>query len=287
MSTITIPPGNDNPVTQGAGTIFNQGPGEPGFDRYGPMIDPERFKKEYLFGIPLKAALTGEEITDETLKQFIRKGIGDFESSVRVPVNPVRITDRFDFERADDIAFGDRRTTRWPVLRVENLKALWPGRNEALAPNGPTQEVDYPTSWVSLQGDTGLIRIIPNSGTLVNADANFLSSSAYRAVVLGGLKAWPNLWRITYIAGMDYDQVPDAVNDCIGVMAAIRFLSMVAPAIFPILSQNVALDGMGQSVTTSGPQWLALRVQELQKQKDEMITQMKTHYSTDIFFAAF
>jgi hypothetical protein len=286
MSTITIPPGNDNPVTQGAGTVFNQGPGEPGFDRYGPLIDSERLKKEYLFGIPLKAALTGEEVDDETLKQFIRKGVGDFEAAVRVPLNPVRITDRFDFERADDIAFGTRRLTRWPVLKVENLKALWPGRNESLAPDGPTQEIDYPTSWVSLQGDQGLIRIIPNSGTLVNADANFLSSSAYRAVVLGGLKAWPNLWRVTYLAGMDYDMIPDLVNDCVGHMAAIKFLSMMAPALFPVVSQNVSIDGMGQSVSTAGPTWLQLRLQELQTERDRLVDLLKTHYGSDIFFAA-
>lgn len=282
-----IPPGNDNPVSAGAGVISNWGPGEPGFDRFGPLLDTDRFKKEYLFGIPLKAALTGEEVDDETLKQFIRKGIGDFETAVRVAVNPVRLTDRFDFERADDVAFGTRRLTRWPVLKVENLKALWPGRNEALAPSGPTQEVDYPTSWVSLQGDMGLIRVIPNSGTLVNADANFLSSSAYRSVVLGGLKSWPNLWRVTYIAGMDYDQVPDLVNDLIGTMAAIKFLSQMGPAIFPVVSQNISLDGMGQSVTTSGPTWLQLRIQELTSERDRMVEMQKTHYGTDIFFAAF
>lgn len=282
-----IPSGKDNPVTQGAGTPFNQGGGEPGFDRLGPLIDPERFKNEYLFGIPLKAALTGEEISLETLKQFIRKGVGEFESSVRVPLNPVRITDRFDFERADDLAFGTRRLTRWPVLKVENLKALWPGRNETLAPDGPTQEIDYPTSWVSLQGDQGLVRVIPNSGTLVNADANFLSSSAYRSVVLGGLKAWPNMWRITYIAGMDHDLIPDAVNDLVGTMAAIKALSVLAPAIFPVLSQSVTLDGMGQTVTTGGPQWLALRIQELIAEREKMVEELKVHYGTDIFFGAF
>jgi hypothetical protein len=283
---VSIPAGNDNPVTAGQGQIYNQGAGEPGFDRFGPIIDTDRFKKEYLFGIPLKAVLTGEVVTDDTLKQFIRKGISDFEASVRVPVNPVRIVDRFDFERADDLAFGTRRLTRWPVIKIENLKALWPGRNEALAPEGPTQEVDYPTSWVSLQGDQGLVRVIPNSGTLVNADANFLSSSAYRAVVLGGLKAWPNLWRITYIAGMDFDLIPDSVNDLIGILAAIKFLSQMGPAIFPVLSQNVSLDGMGQSTTTSGPTWLQLRIQELMAERDRMIEMLKTHYGTDIFFAA-
>jgi hypothetical protein len=280
-----IPSGSDNPVTQGAGTPFNEGQSQPGFDRYGPLLSPERFKKEYLFGVPMRAALTGDEIDEDTLKQFIRKGVGDFEAAVRVTVNPVRIDDRFDFERADDQGFGTRRLTRWPVLKVESLRALWPGRNESIP--GSTQEIDYPTSWVSLQGDMGLVRVIPNSGTMVNADAAFVSSSAYRSTILGGLKAWPNMWRITYIAGMEADKVPDAVNDLIGIMSAIKFLSQMGPAVFPVLNQSVGIDGMSQSVATSGPNWLQLRVAELSAERDRMVEILKTHYGTDIFFAAF
>jgi hypothetical protein len=279
--------GNDNPVTQGAGTNFNQGLQDPGFDRFGPILSVDRFRKEYLFGIPLRAVLTGEVMSDETLKQFIRKGISDFESSVRIPVNPVYVEDRFDFERADDLSFGTRKVTRWPVLKVEHLRALWPGRNEVLNATGNSQEIDYPTSWVSLLGDTGLIRIIPNSGTIVNSDVNFLASSAYRTIVLGGLKSWPNMWRIIYWAGIDRDKVPDVVNDLIGIMAALRVISMVAPMIFPLQSQAVGLDGMSQSVTTFGPRWLELRMQELMNERDRLVETLKGHYCTDIQFFAF
>lgn len=277
----------DNPVTAGAGTNFNQGLQDPGFDRYGPIIGVQRFKDEYLFGIPLKAALTGQVISDETIKSFIRKGISDFESSVRVPLNPVLITDRFDFERADDMSFGTRRLTRWPVLKIENLKALWPGRSEALSEFNETGEVDYPTSWVSLQGDTGLIRIVPNSGSIVNADTNFLASSAYRSIVLGGLKSWPNMWRITYWAGIDRDKIPDIVNDLVGIMAALKFLSQMGPAIFPLQSHSVGLDGMSQSVGTMGPGWLQLRMQDLAGERDRLVDQLKAHYCTDMAFMAF
>jgi hypothetical protein len=275
---------NDNPVVLGGATPLNDGLSEPGFDRYSAILDVDRFKKEYLFGIPLISPLTKQVVDDETLKNFIRKGIGDFETTVRVMVNPVRITDRFDFERADDLLFGTRRVTRWPVLKVENLKALWPGRMELY--EGNTQEIDYPTSWVSLQGDTGLIRIIPNSGTLVNADTNFVTSSGYKAIVLGGMKAWPNMWRVTYIAGMDFDKVPDVVNDLIGIMAAIKFLSMMGPAIFPVASQAVGLDGMSQSVGTGGPQWLQSRILELQAERDRLSGVLKSHYCTEMNMVA-
>ena len=278
--------GNDNPVISGAATPLNMGLGEPGFDRYGPIIDAQRVKDEYLFGIPLKAALTGQELTDDIIKQIIRKAIGDFETTVRVAVNPVRITDQMDFIRADDGQFGTKKVTRYPVLKVENLKALWPGRNDILSQFGSSQEIDYPTSWVSLLGDQGLIRVIPNSGTLVNADVNFLASSAYRSVVLGGLKSWPNMWRITYIAGMNPDQVPDIVNDCIGTMAAIRLLGQLGPAIFPLASHGIGIDGLSQSVATAGPQWLAGRLQELIAERDRAVDALKGYYGTDISFGA-
>lgn len=284
--------GDDNPVILGGlkqtGSM-NQGVHQPGFERVGPIITAERFKKEYLFGVPLVASLTGEKIEDDTLVKFILKGIGEFETSVRVPVHPVKIIDRFDFERADDLRFGTRRFTRWPVIKVEGLDALWPGRNESLGSvdEGLTQEINYPTSWVTLQGDTGLFRIIPNSGSLVNADVNFLASSAYRTVVLGGLKSWPNLWRVTYIAGFEKDCIPDIVNDLIGIMAAIKLLSQLGPAIFPVASQSVSIDGMSQGTGTGGPQWLSQRISELSAERDRLVTQLKQHYATDLQFWAF
>lgn len=273
--------GKDNPVIHGAATPMNLGEMEPGFkeERVGPILSVERFRNEYLFGVPKKAPLTGEELTDPILKNFILKAIGDFESSVRIPVHPVRIEDRFDFERADDVEFSIRRMTRWPVMKVESLKALWPGRTEG-------SEIDYPTSWVSLQGDTGLVRIMPNSGSLVNADASFVASAGYRGGLLGGMKHWPNMWRVTYIAGMDFDQVPEIVNDCIGIMASIKLLSGLGPILFPFNSQSIGIDGMSQSVATPGPQWLSQRMQDLTAERERLVTQLKSYYGTDILFGA-
>jgi hypothetical protein len=258
------------------------------FARTEPLITVDRIKDEYLFGIPLVASLTGQELPERVLRQAILKSVGDFETSVHIPAMPVRITDRFDFERADDMQFGMRQLTRFPILKIENLKALWPGRNDILmgVDGGTTQEVDYPTSWVTLQGDRGIFRIVPNTGSIVNADASFIASSAYRSIILGGLKQWPNMWRVTYIAGFPSDQVPILVNDLIGTFAAIRMLGMLGPAIFPVNSHATGIDGMSQSTSTAGPQWLANRLQELTAERDRLIAQVKAYYGTDIYFSA-
>ena len=269
----------DAPIITDSSSL-NEGEGEPGFTRVGPLLDPDRLKQEYLFGIFFKAALTGEEITNETLKQFIRKGISEFEIAVRIPVNPVRITERFNYERADDVQFGTRQLKRWPLLKVEALMALWPGRVDG-------QEANYPTNWVEPDGDTGLIRIIPRSGSDVQADINFIRAVGYQGITIGNIKHWPNLWRVTYVAGFEFDRIPDAVNDLIGTLAAIKFLSQMGPAIFPLNSYTIGVDGLSQGTGNAGPQWLAGRIQELAQERDRLIANLKSHYGTDIQLTVF
>jgi hypothetical protein len=94
------------------------------------------------------------------------------------------------------------------------------------------------------------------------------------------------MWRISYVAGFDFNKLPHVVNRLIGVMAAIQALSMLGPVIFPFAGQSISLDGMGQSVSTAGPQWLALRLQDLTAERDKLVLQMRAHYGTDLIMTA-
>lgn len=269
----------DKPIANTGTTILGQGEGEPGFTRSGPILDVDTFRLQYLFGIPLRAPLTGQEVTDDMLKMFIRKGISDFETSVRIPVSPVRKTDKINYERADDTQFGTRQLERWPVLKIEALQALYPGRHLG-------QEANYPTDWVVPQGDTGLIRIVPRSGTDVNANINFVTSVGYTGIQMNNFKHWPDLWSITYIAGFDFEKIPDVVNDLIGTLAAIKLLSQLGPALMPFNSRSIGLDGMSQGTSNGGPAWLAGRIADLIAERDRLVANLKSHYGTDIVMMA-
>lgn len=267
-------------------TVLNEGEGEPGFARSGPILSVERLKDEYLFGIPLASPLTGQVLSDVSFKNIIRKAIGDFETSVRIPISPVTITDKFNFERADDLAFGTRQTTRWPIIKVIKFAALYPGRFDGSATHDATlgsSEVLYPTSWVNFQGDCGVWTITPTNATLEDP-LSYIAAESYRAITLGAAKHWPNMWRLTYRAGFEFDKIPDIVNDLIGILAALRVLSMISPAAFPINSFSVGIDGMSQSTGNAGPQWLAGRVQDLISDRDRITQQLKAHYGTDQIF---
>lgn len=259
---------------------LDMGDADPSFTRTGPLLDPDRLKQEYLFGVPMRAVLTGEVISNDTMKRFISNAISDFETSVRVAVRPVRILQKFDFERADDISFGTRQMKRWPVTKVEKLSALWPGRSDG-------QEYNYPTDWVEMDGDTGLMRIVPRSSTEGSSNGQYISSGYAGIPLVGNFKSWPSLWRVQYIAGFEYDKVPHSVNHLIGILAAIQFLSQMGPAIFPYNSQSIGIDGMSQGTGSPGPQWLAGRIAELTAERDRLVANLRAHYGTDVMLAAF
>lgn len=254
----------------------NQGDGEPGQTRHGPLLSTEELRDEYLFGVPMKAPLTGQVISDETLKRFIRKAVAEVEQAVRIPVTPVKVVDeKHDFERADDLQFSTRKLMRFPVIQIDAVKALWPGRNDG-------QEIAFPTQWAELSPETGIVRLIPKTGTTVDSDVNFVFSSGYSGLAFMGMKSWPGMWRFSYTAGFPHDKIPDSINDLIGVIAALKLLSQMGPAIFPLGSYSTGIDGMSQSSSSAGPQWLAGRIKELSEERERMIMQLKQYYGTDI-----
>jgi len=266
--------------------IFNPGSSlltevQPGDSRVAPLLTVEDFKDGYLFGLPLKSALTGQEITDAILKKFILKGVAEAETTLRIAITPVRMVDKLDWERADDsgMAFGHKQLTRWPVQQIEELAIIWPGRDNVSA-------MLFPTNWVrSTLADKGLVRIVPISGTLQNANSAFIGSTGYAAMYFPGVRTWPAAFRITYIAGFLADQVPHVMNDYIGILAAKKFLSMMGPLIFPANSMAVATQGMSQSTATAGPQFLAQRMQELEAESLKLEVELKTYYGMDVMFS--
>lgn len=269
----------DNPINANPNGALQQGTGEPGFERTAPLITPDELVEDYLFGIPLVSALTGEQMTEESIKRAISKAVGDAETSVRIPIQPVRTVDQFDYERADDsMGFGTKRLTRFPLLQVEALQACFPGRN----PSDPNSYVNYPTQWVVPSGEHGLIRIVPVSGIPTGApgDVNLLPVIGYQGVLASNMKSWPNMWKITYTAGFNYDAIPIIVNDLIGTCAALRILSRLGPVVFPANAVAVGFDGMTQSTSTMGPQFLSQRMQELELERQRLTEAISNHYGS-------
>jgi len=284
---------NDNPVNGAAlKSSVGNGISEPHFSRTQPLITPQRIKAEFLFGIPLTSSLTNETMPDDTIKSFIEQAVGEAEISLNIPIQPVRKTDSFPFERADDWGLGLRSFSTWPVLKVERLYATFPGRmppNAALV--NEAGEVDFPTSWVRLGYETAspAFNILPVAGgdLILNQAPDNINFTPFRALFLTWMKTYPHVWTVQYMAGFDFDRIPIAVNTLVGLYAARAIMSQLGPVLFPHQSYGIGIDGMSQSVATPGPAFLAQKMQEIEMRIQEAEFKLRARFGTNLIVSVF
>jgi hypothetical protein len=72
------------------------------------------------------------------------------------------------------------------------------------------------------------------------------------------------------------------VNELIGVIAAMDVLSPLA-ATKQTTSHNLSADGLGQGVSTPGPQIYKIRMEELDIQRQQILLSLKTMYGQTLF----
>lgn len=248
---------------------------EPSFERYETLMDAERLKSDYLFGIPLKSALTNETITDETLQRFVVRATSLIEHDLKINITPVVYEERHDYRLVDYTHYSYTQLNHWPVQQVISWKAKYPNATDFL---------QYPTEWISVYGEFGMCQLTPTNGSLTQF--MITNDASYIPLLLGSRASWPQLWQITYLAGYANDRIPACINDLIGTAAALDALQVLAPVIFPYSGYGLGIDGVSQSISTGGPQWLQGRLQALAEKYQHLLDVAKSYYNKRILISA-
>jgi len=248
---------------------------EPGFERFESFLMVDRLKSDYLFGIPLKSALTQETIQDETLTRFIVRATSLVEHELKINITPVKYEDRYDYNLWDYQKYNYIQLNHWPVLQIESVKGKYPNAIDF---------IQYPKEWISLYGEFGMFQLTPTNGNITQF---FLTNDAtYIPLLLGSRAQWPQLWQVTYVAGFENDKIPACINDLIGTAAALDALNTLAPVLFPYTGYGIGLDGVSQSIATMGPQWLAARIAELKEKYAHLLDAARSYYNKRILVSA-
>jgi hypothetical protein len=175
-------------------------------------------------------------------------------------------------------AYIHLRAEHGPICSLEQLAIV-------LSDNNTIFEI--PPIWIEAANfSKNLINVIPllaaygvNSvqGAVGNAVIAFLT-------IIDGLNWVPAYWQIRYTAGLSNTegQVPVIVNELIGVIAAIKILSMLA-VLFINTSQSLSQDGISQSSSGPGPRIYQLRVEELTAQRNELVNKIRGIFSSKYF----
>lgn len=244
------------------------------FERYGSLPTADDLKQRALFGIPLKSALTGEEITDETIKHYIDAAISELEHELDLYITPVTFEEKHDYRRHEF-------TWSYNYLKLNHPNVICIERVQLTFSNDEEEQgfVDFPLEHVHLMPQEGVMQLVPAFGTSLSGFLlSAFSGTQFHALRAIGLHNFPGGVRVKYQAGFEKDKVPSAVVELIENMAAFKLLTFLGPLIFPHTSVGVSMDGVSQSVGTPGPNFLSNRIKDLNEIIEKQKLAIKGYY---------
>ena len=242
-----------------------------------PFLTPELFRSRYLLGLP--NFLLGEELLKpEILKDRIMMAMNETEAQIGTTVTREEFVDSLPFDWSLYKSFIHLKPRHSPIITLEDLSIV-----------ASNSEVIFtvPSVWVHPANfSIGQINVIPllaafgatsTTGSPITASGQG-AGVAFLAIwgAAGGNQNVPAYWQVTYSSGLSNreGQVPVLVNQLIGTNAAINIISQAA-TFFLTTSQSQSQDGISQSSSTLGPRAFALRIEELTKNRDELISKIK------------
>jgi hypothetical protein len=247
---------------------------QPKVSRFMPLPDAAGMRKRMLFGIPLKSALTNEELEDDTIQHYIDGAISEIEHTLDLYITPVTFVEKHDYLR-------HQFTWNYNYLKLNHSNILSVERVELSFTNDVNVKgfVSFPLEHVHVMPQEGVIQLVPAFGTSLSGFLlSAFSGTQFHALRAIGLSNFPGGCRIKYTAGFEHDKVPAVLVELIETIAAIRTLSALGPLIFPHNSTSQSIDGTSQSVGTLGPAFLRQRMDELEKQKQNQLEAAKGYY---------
>jgi len=211
------------------------------------LITPAVLKRRYLHGVNTKDD-NGKELSNQTLSEYINNAVGWLEEELDIPIRPLVFSEANGNQELHDYRHTDTfwnwnfiRLDVYPVISVESVKVMFPTDEEL---------IEYPSGWFRLEQDTGILRLVPDSGSV---PAVLTHSGVLIPHLALQRRLIPQMLQIEYTAGFELDRIPVLLNNIIGLKAAIDVLNIAGDLITGagIASQSIGLDGLSQSIATT------------------------------------
>ena len=247
---------------------------EPTATRYLPIPTATILKEGVLFGIPLRSALTNQELGDPAIERFIAEAVSEVEHTLDLYITPVTFQEKHDYNKELFMwSFAYIKLNHPNIIKVKQLAISFNNSFEQ-----PTA-IDFPKEHIHVMPQEGVVQLVPATGTTLGGFVlSIFFGVQFHAMRLANILDYPGSIRIAYEAGFENDKVPALLVALIETIAAIRILSSLGPILFPHNSVSVSIDGVSQGSSNPGPQYLRTRIEELQKQKEEQMSAAAGYY---------
>ena len=240
-------------------------------NRYGEVPTVQVMRDVYLFGIPLKSSLTQQVVSDMMIQTFIDAAISQLEMDLNITITPTLFDERHDWIREQwTNSFGWLKPNHRPIINVSEVSIVFS--------NDEQRSVTFPNEFVYVNSQDASIQVVPAIGTSMQGFLiSVFAGSQLWALYTQNLGAFPGAIRVRYRAGFEKNKIPKMISPLIGLIASYKLLTNIGPLIFPVSSYSISADGLGQSVSTPGPQFLAQRINDL-KEEIEKEMAIARHY---------
>jgi hypothetical protein len=243
----------------------------------GLIFSPEELFNIYFYGINIQSK-DCTELSDETIKFYLRTAQGEIEKSLGIRLFTELISENYDY-------FRDDYENNFPFIRtslpVRDTKTLI-GRLNGV------EQIRYPEQWLAEKFyRSGLpyrqFGVVPN-GSVINADADVILTGVSSYYGLRSYPQIPNYWFVQFITGFEPGKVPEELMNIIGMWAAIPILAIAGDLILGagIASQSLSIDGLSQSISSTSSATNAgygARIVEYRKTVKESLSRWKRAYS--------
>ena len=253
--------------------------------RVEPLLTPQQLRSRFLKGIFLTFP-NGETFSDEDLKDQINMAINKGELLLKTPISPIQFQEKLDFDQSKYKAFISLKTSNAPIIHLDELAIV--------STNGQILFA-IPAPWIESanfnRSEINVIPLLASFGTTSVAGSPIVGNQPGNGVAFFAL--WnayglvtnaPAYWQVIYTAGLSRRDgtVPVSVNELIGCIATINMLSMLA-LMYLTTSVSLSQDGISQSSSNLGPRIYQLRIQELEKRRDELVIEITALFGRRFF----
>jgi hypothetical protein len=228
------------------------------------LITTQQLKDSYLVGVK-QVDQNGAAYTNNVYDTAIKSAVSYLQLKTKVHVTPYQVTDEpHDYYVTEYDRFAFFQVFEFPILSVDSIQAVYPTGQTILL---------FPSTWVKINFKPGQINLVPTAGSL--SQVLIGQGGSYLPLLSGALSWLPQLFHIAYTAGFANGQVPDAVNDAIGLRAGIHIMSSAGSTVIEsgIQSKSTAIDGLSQTAAAMVGQFgpYSGRINEYQKRLDDLL----------------
>lgn len=251
--------------------------------RVEPLLTPKQLRSRFLKGLEPIFAKFGITFTDEELKDRILMAVNELEVFLKVPVFAEKFQERLPFDRNQWLAWGYMKTSKGPILSMEQLE-IASANFESIYP--------VPAAWIETGGfyhrQISIIPLLSAYSGIISSNGSTIQGGVAFLAITQGLGWIPNYWQATYWAGLSktLGEVPIPINNLIGIIATQDILSGIA-ALNIYNTQSLGQDGISQATGSAGPGIWVQRFNDLEMRKQSLLKQLKKDLGQGLFMTNF